>query len=58
MTHISGDRMDMEWDMPKLFNKAKAIIKEDASVKFSDETKPLYLEQTHLGHIMSQNPAD
>ena len=28
----------------KMFQEAKAIIKEDACMKFYDETKPLYIE--------------
>ena len=33
----------------KIFNKAKAIIKEDACLKFYDETKPLYIEMDASG---------
>ena len=29
---------------PKMFEEAKAIIKEDACMKFYNETKPLYIE--------------
>ena len=33
------------WDATyqKMFGKAKAVIKEDACMKFYDETKPLYI---------------
>ena len=44
ITHISEDRKDLEWEVPKLFYKAKIIINEDACMKFYDKTKPLYLE--------------
>ena len=33
-----------EWTYQKMFDKAKAIIKEDVYMKFYDETKPLYIE--------------
>ena len=38
MTHISEDRMNMEWKLPKLFDKAKAVIMKDTYMKFYDET--------------------
>ena len=31
-----------------MFNKAKAVIKEDACMKFHDESKLLYIETDHL----------
>ena len=34
----------------KIFDKAKSIIKEDACIKFYDETKPLYIETNASGH--------
>ena len=43
-TDISQGRMDVECHIPKMFEKTKAIIKEDACMKFNDETKPLYIE--------------
>ena len=33
----------------ELFDKAKSIIKEDACMKFYDETKPLYIETEASG---------
>ena len=36
--------MDLKLGYQKLFNKAKALIKEDDCMEFYDETKPLYLE--------------
>ena len=33
----------------KIFDKAKAIIKEDAHMKFYDETKALYIETDASG---------
>ena len=33
----------------KMFNQAKVIIKEDACMKFYDETKPLYIEMNASG---------
>ena len=44
-THASEDRTDMEYELPKLFNKTKAFIKEDACKKFCDETRHLYLKR-------------
>ena len=44
MTHISTDRVDEEWELPKLFNKAKALIKADDCMKCYDETRLLYLQ--------------
>ena len=32
-----------------MFNKAKVVIKEDACMKFYDETKPLYIEMDTCG---------
>ena len=37
------NRMDMECNLQKTFDKAKEIIKEDACMKFYDETRPLYI---------------
>ena len=36
--------MEVEWELLKIVDKVKAIIKEDTSIKFYDETKLLYLE--------------
>ena len=36
--------MDVECHIPKMFEEAKAIIKEGACMKFYDETKPSYIE--------------
>ena len=33
----------------KMFNEAKTIIKEDACMKFNDETKPLYIAMDASG---------
>ena len=33
----------------KIFNKAKALIREDVCMKFYDETKPLYIETDASG---------
>ena len=44
-THFSEkNRLDVEWELPILFNKAKAIMKEDVFMKFYDGTRPQYLE--------------
>ena len=48
--YISEDIMDMEWEIPTLFHKAKALINEGACIKLCDETNPLYLE-TDESHI-------
>ena len=36
--------MDVECHIPKVFEEEKAIIKENAYMKFYDETKPIYIE--------------
>ena len=35
--------------MQKIFNEAKAIIKEDACIKYYDETKLIYIEMDASG---------
>ena len=42
--------VDLECNEPKIFNKTKSIINEDACLKYLDETKPLYLE-THASRV-------
>ena len=44
MSNISKGRMDMECQLPELFNKAILIIKEYTGMKFYEEMKPLYME--------------
>ena len=41
--------MDIECHIPKMFEEAKAIIKEDACMKFYNETKLLYIETDTSG---------
>ena len=41
--------MDVECHIPKMFEEAKAIIKEDACLKIYDETKPIYIETDASG---------
>ena len=47
----TSSKTEWEWNATyqKLFNKAKSIIKEDACMKFYDETQPLYLETDMSG---------
>ena len=47
---LTSSKVTWTWNSSyqPLFNKAKLIIKSDICMKFYDETKPLYLEQTHL----------
>ena len=40
----------------KMFEEAKAIIKEDACMKFYDETKPLYIEINASGADFGSSP--
>ena len=48
-TDISQSRMDVESHIPKMFEEAKAIIKEHICMRFHDETKPLYIETDASG---------
>ena len=41
--------MDLECNIPQIFNKAKSIIKEDACMKLYDEIKSLYIETLEFG---------
>ena len=41
--------MDVECHLPKMFEEVKEIIKEDACIKFYDETKPLNIETDASG---------
>ena len=36
--------MDLECNISEMFNKAEVIIKDDALMKFYDETKLLYID--------------
>ena len=47
--HISQNRVDLECDILKDFNDARAIIKEDACMKFYDGTKLLHIEMVASG---------
>ena len=57
-TDISQSRMNVECHIPKMFEKAKEIIKEDVCMKFYNETKLLYIETDvsgiHLGAALLQ----
>ena len=44
MTYISGDRVYMEWKLPKMIRQSKDHHKVDACMKFCDKTRPLHLE--------------
>ena len=46
--------MDMEYNIPKIFQEVKAIIKEDACMKFYNETKPLYIGPDASGVRLGQ----
>ena len=41
--------MDVECHIQKMFEETKAIIKEDACMKFYDATKALYIETDASG---------
>ena len=41
--------MDMECQFPKIFDKAKSIVKDDICIKFYDETKTLNVERDASG---------
>ena len=48
---LTSAKTEWTWNATyqKMFDKAKAIIKEDACMKFYDETKPLYIETDASG---------
>ena len=48
---LTSAKTEWTWNAAyqKMFNKAKAIITEDACMKFYDETKPLYIEMDASG---------
>ena len=41
--------MDVECHIPKMFQEARAVITEDACMKFYDKTKQLYIETDASG---------
>ena len=43
---LTSAETEWTWNVTyqKMFEKANAIIKEDACMKFNDKTKPLYIE--------------
>ena len=48
-TDVSQNRMDMNATYQKMFDKAKALKKEDVCMKFYDKTKSLYIETDASG---------
>ena len=60
LRQLTSVKLEWTWNTTcqELFDKTKSIIKEDAYVKFYDETKPLYLEMdasgVRLGAILLQ----
>ena len=49
MTCIIDDRMEMEWELPKIIQHSKTIIKDGTCMKFYNGTRPLYLETDTSG---------
>ena len=48
-TDIVQSRMGMDCHIPNMFEETKAIIKEDACMRFCDESKPLHIETDASG---------
>ena len=48
---LTSDKKEWTWNATylKMFNEAKAIIKEEACMKFYDETNPLYIKRDASG---------
>ena len=60
---LTSTKTEWTWDATyqKMFDKAKAIVKEDASLKLYEENKPLYVDrdvpQVGLGAALLQQEA-